>query len=550
MKNTPLFFGFIVFCILLSANTSYAQEKKDSATYYYYKIIDPKENSDLSSGYQFYKQHKDQSLLKKDTLRAINDLRMMGLSQLKMGLLHESEGTSLEALELLDSFKYNDTLKQARYGLLTHLGIVYRSSMDYDKAIEVYQKALQITHSKKDSITIINNIGNIYFDLKEYVLALNQFEMIYTKSLNHSNPLQKARVLNNLGAVQSKLQHPDALQNLNTSLSIRKEQENNTGIYQSYKNLFHYYKDKGDKKTAQLYADSAYIAVLKLNNKPYLQDALALHTELTEDAKIIEYKRLTDSIHKAEQIQKNDYSFNKYRYDKQEKIAIENELQKEKEKRLKFIYQSLAIFILIVFILVYFLLKAKSKKEKLEEIYNTETRISKKIHDEVANDVYQVMAKLQNEKDPDDQVLDDLENIYSKTRDISQENSFIDVDTNYNELLNDLLSNYKTENSSIITKDLNAIDWNAISGYKKTTLYRVLQELMTNMKKHSMASIVALSFQQEGNSIHISYSDNGIGTILKKQVGLQNVENRMESIRGTIIFETEIDKGFKAKIRI
>jgi len=63
MKNTPLFFYFIVFCILLCVNTSQAQKQKDSATYYYYKVIDPKENSDLSSGYQFYKQHKNHNRL-------------------------------------------------------------------------------------------------------------------------------------------------------------------------------------------------------------------------------------------------------------------------------------------------------------------------------------------------------------------------------------------------------------------------------------------------------------------------------------------------------
>ncbi len=71
---------------------------------------------------------------------------------------------------------------------------------------------------------------------------------------------------------------------------------------------------------------------------------------------------------------------------------------------------------------------------------------------------------------------------------------------------------------------------------------------MVNMKKHSKASLVALSFSETKNKINISYTDNGLGTNLKKSTGLLNVENRISSIKGTIIFESEINKGFKVKI--
>jgi len=486
----------------------------------------------------------------KDTLRAITDLRMIAESQLKMGLYHESEDAAIEALQLLDNLKHKDTLIRARYGLLNHLGVIYGSLNDYHKAIEVYQEALKITDKQKDSITIINNIGNIYFDLKEYDLAMGQFKMIYTKTLNHSNPLQKARILNNLGAVQSKLDLPDALKNLNKSLAIRKKEENSMGTYLTYKNLFHYYNDRNEKRKAQLFADSAYNVIIKTNNKPHIQDALALHTALSEDSKIIEYKRLTDSIHKAEQYVRNEYSFNKYRYDKQEKIAQENKLHEEIEKRLKTRYQALAAFILLLLISSYFIFKARNKKEKLEQIYITETRISKKIHDEVANDVYQIMTKLQSSTGDTDDILDDIEEIYHKTRDISKENAAIDMDEGFAEMLTHLLVAYKNNEIAVITKNLTKINWDKTTSIKKTTIYRVLQELMTNMRKHSKASIVILTFSQEKNKIHIKYQDNGVGCALKKQMGLQNAENRIASINGSIIFDTEINKGFKVKITI
>jgi len=139
------------------------------------------------------------------------------------------------------------------------------------------------------------------------------------------------------------------------------------------------------------------------------------------------------------------------------------------------------------------------------------------VHDEVANDVYQVMTKLQDNSE----ILDDLENIYSKTRDISKDNSLIELNSSFEETINELLYTYKNESVGVITKGIKIVNWNALSNIKKVTIYRVLQELMTNMKKHSQASIVAISFSKNKNKIHINYKDNGIGCDLKKQVGLK-----------------------------
>ncbi|MCD8529424.1 MAG: hypothetical protein LRY25_01160 [Flavobacterium sp.] len=45
----------------------------------------------------------------------------------------------------------------------------------------------------------------------------------------------------------------------------------------------------------------------------------------------------------------------------------------------------------------------------------------------------------------------------------------------------------------------------------KITLYRVLQELMVNMKKHSECTLVAIAFKNNPTTLEITYSDNGKG---------------------------------------
>jgi len=73
------------------------------------------------------------------------------------------------------------------------------------------------------------------------------------------------------------------------------------------------------------------------------------------------------------------------------------------------------------------------------------------------------------------------------------------------------------------------------------------------MKKHSKANFVAITFSHQSKTLKISYSDTGKGSTLeaiKTGNGLQNVENRILSIKGLIIFEPKQGTGFKAKIQI
>ncbi len=198
----------------------------------------------------------------------------------------------------------------------------------------------------------------------------------------------------------------------------------------------------------------------------------------------------------------------------------------------------------------YFVYRYRYKKAKIEEVYKTETRISKKVHDEVANDMYRVMTDLESTPNIGPNILDQLEEIYLKTRDISRETGAIDVQTDFENQLNDMLLGYKNEKVSVVTLNLKKIKWNGVSNLKKTGIYRVLQELMTNMKKHSQATSVALTFEKKDNTIAIKYSDNGVGCVIKKANGLQNTENRIRSLNGNISFDSSPGNGFKATILV
>ena len=69
---------------------------------------------------------------------------------------------------------------------------------------------------------------------------------------------------------------------------------------------------------------------------------------------------------------------------------------------------------------------------------------------------------------------------------------------------------------------------------------------MTNMRKHSEADKVLIDFSRENDLINIVYSDNGIGISgFSPKNGVQNTESRINSIGGTINFDTKTENGLK-----
>jgi tetratricopeptide (TPR) repeat protein len=543
MKQIKFSFLFFVSSIFFnSSGFLHAQKLNDSLNYYYNLSIKSKKSGDLAKSYLYFKKLKEINLNQKDLKNAVYDLSMMAKIQKDLALYSESEKTSVEALELLDKLPEDSSVINYKIGIYNNLGIVYRKIGDYDKSIELYNKIKALNTNPKNNVTIINNIGNVYNEQKKYNLALKTYKEAYKKSLLIKDKKLIARILSNLGRVQSKLNNPESIINLQNALRIRDSLNYLSGVNTSYDHLTEYYKDQNETEMALIYANKTLELAKSRNNIEYQEVALSNLIELNEFPSSAKYIILKDSIQNSKQLSKDNFTFYKYQFQEQES-KLEVSLLKTQRTLI-----ALSL-ISIISILVYYLQRNKHKKGKLEQVLITETRISKKIHDVVANDIYQVMTKIQSDNTQKETVLDDLENIYIKTRDISKENSSINVNDDFEKVLNDLLLSYKSDTVTIITRNSSKINWKSVAEIKKVTIYRVLQELMTNMKKHSKASIVVLVFSNNKKLI-INYKDNGIGCELNKNTGLQNVENRINSIQGLITFETEINNGFKSIITI
>lgn len=509
------------------------------------------------SSYYYYNESKKIFLLQNDSLQVANRLRNMAIILSDIGDYTQSDVTAIEALSYLE--KSGLTVHKA--SIYNCLAISAKKQEDYDEALYWYEMAINTTENARNKIIYLNNISNVFTLKGNYQKSISILSYIINDSLIKEDLIEKARILNNLTYAKWLLTGDESLdKQFKEALKIRIEQNNLIDQISSYDNLSEFYKNI-DKEKSKQYANKMYQISTVLNITDARLEALTnlmglYHNDLKKFQQYSGlYIQLKDSISKVRRVAKNQFA--KIRYDSEKNRAenadlkiksVQRKLELEKMKRQKIMSISFGFLFVMVVIFIYFQIKAKHKKDNLKQVYKTEERISKKVHDEVANDMYHVMTKLQNDGNDNDAVLDDLEKIYIKTRDISKENSSIDLNLDFGNVLNDLLLDYKNENVQIITRNLSKINWKNVSDRRKIGIYRVLQELMTNMKKHSAASLVVFSFSKKKKKIAIEYKDDGIGCKIKKNTGLQNAESRINTLNGSIKFESEINQGFRAKI--
>lgn len=549
MKNSISFLFFYVFlasALSIQTNKLYAQAVVDSTAYYGYLALNPKQDGDLVSAYNFFIEHKERCLATKYIEGAVHDLSMLSIIQKEFGFYHDSEASAIEAITLLDHLKVTDYSIASKISLYNELGKICRALNEDERALMYYNKAFKIATQPQQLNIIRNNKAFLYLDKKDYEAALSEFQKAYEISVTIDDKKEIARNLDNLGHTKSKLNKSGALSNLQSALSQRLELNDTEGTYASYQHLFDYYKDRNENSTAVSYLNKALALAEQLNSDPYKLAALSDYMDLNEDSLVIAYKVLNDKTNLKNSLTENKYASRKYDYTKKELEVQKNKLQKER-------FQMLIGLLLILAVFSYILLKTKHKKDKIQQVFQTETRISKKIHDELANDMSDLMNYVENELQtaPENKtkLLNSLEDVYLRTRDISTETASVDF-VNFSESLKYLLIQHNKKDVKVIVNDINIIDWLKVADHKKLAVYRCLQELMVNMKKHSNAQLVTVVFKKNKKKNEIWYRDDGQGGTIEKitQRGLKNAESRMEDVGGSLTFETSKGNGFKAVI--
>ncbi|MBL1221492.1 hypothetical protein JET18_11615 [Chryseobacterium sp. L7] len=544
MIRNLLFSLFSFFLIASCKENSKTHSNIEKADKLYEEAIKLLEKNDVKSyeklqvAITYYSKENDFSNISKSLIVQAN-------AQKNRGDFLGAESTLVEALKMMTE---ND---ESLYSLYDTMATLKLNQNQYSQAIEWYDKALSVKiESEQKRLSILNNKSVAEYKLGKYGQALDILQKLDLSKLTDLN--LKNRIKDNIEYIKwLDNNNAEAQTNIENILKLKLENNDFWGANSSYSHLAEINKKSNPEKS--LYYAKKMLDIAQLNKSPEdrleaIERIIYVEKPANTNSYFQIYKNLSDSI----QTSRNDYT-TKFAFIKYEntKVKAEN-AEKENQLLWQYLLSGLLVALLIIIIILYKKRQKKLQQEKEIEVKNTQLKISKRVHDVVANGIYQVMTKIENQENFDkENALDELEFVYEKSRDISYEKPDPENDKkDYKEEISSLIASFKNENTETYTVGNEHEIWADVSPSVFTEVYQIIRELLVNMKKHSQASRVIFKFENINHHIKIQYSDDGIGIpgdMIYKN-GLTNTGTRIAAIGGEIIFDNKSEKGLKVII--
>jgi tetratricopeptide (TPR) repeat protein len=492
-----------------------------------------------------------------------NDSLGVGKSYVNMAIIQENAGDNFGSIEtsLLASkfFKEKDTSHHSfLFCNYNNLGVTSNNLKNYKDAKRFYDKAFLFTKDPTDKLMLTNNIAVVFHNEKQYGKAVSIYKKLIDSVGNKSEFFPKL-LLNFSRSKWFDDNNYNPVKNYLLAEKLSDEQNDDWNKDAAYAYLSSYYLNKRPDSSA-FYARKMLTLAKKLKYPIDELEALQTLIKLTdgnESQKYFDnYSKTQDSLINAQNIAKNQFALIRF---ESEKSKSENlVLQKEKVinqyaiTRQKIIIWSLIIFAGVITFVVSLWIKKRKEKLILEAnnmLQYQRLNLSKKVHDVVANGIYEVMTTIENQKDiPREKILDKLELMYEKSRNLSYDNH---SQQDFQDRILGLVSSFDDENTKIIIIGNDSHFWENLSFDFKEEIYQIIRELLVNMKKHSFATQVILRFGKGNNSYEIIYSDNGVGLSenLVEKNGFTNMRSRLKEINAESMIGKSHSGGLKISIK-
>ncbi len=496
----------------------------------------------------------------KDSLQISMAYTNMAIIQLGAGDYFGSQESFLQSLNYLDKGESKNFAALA--GTYNELGTLSITLKNYNEAIGFLNRASAFKPDTALSQTILNNKATAYQRKGDYLKALAIYQKLMPV-LNKEGE-EYARVLTNAAHTQWLLDKSyQPLPQLLHALKIRQQIKDIWGESSSYFHISEYYNALNRDALAYQYAQLMYEKAIALNNPDEKLEALqqcikTVPLNLTRSY-FDRYEKLNDSLQTVRASAKNQFALIRYNI---ERHKAENlRLQKDNAAKVfqittqRIILIGVVIVVVIVIFATTFWYRKKLEHQKLEaenRIKEDKLKISKRIHDVVANGLYQVMTKIEHGVHRDEEeLLDEIEYLYDQSRDISYDKPPTAAEP-FHQQIDSLLKSFISEDVDVCIEGNNAQLWADAGPQLRTDVRMILQELLVNMKKHSGATQVVLRFAESNTQLNINYEDNGKGlpSDFHYGNGLTNTGNRINTAGGDINFANREPKGLLINLSI
>ncbi|NVK09600.1 MAG: hypothetical protein HWD89_11130 [Tenacibaculum sp.] len=550
------------------------QKTNDSillAKYFHFKALQSKLTYTNDSAFYYYH-------LSKDISKKINDSLAVGRRLLSLAILQKEAKDFLGSeVSLIEALQYLEPINSSVYLEIVYnnLGIVSEELRQQKEALSNYNKA--IIHNKENKnnggyLYIINNLGFFYQNQNQHKKAITYFNKgLSQDSVKEKFPIQYALLLENLAFSNYSLgRKENVLRQYEEVLSIREKLNDLSNLSMLHINISNYYKDLNKTKKAQHHSNEALkYAKQTHNNKKWLEALKNLSTLTTgEKSKqyLEEYITLNDSLFQNERRLKNQFAKIRYETDKKEKenvvLKTENQqkqaeiLYHKQQKTIGWLAAAIGLLLFGFSIMFYFQRRKKllyqAQLQQVQVREHERKQIAKSLHDEVAGDLRLLHRKL--EKSNLLEEAQKLDAVKENVRNLSHQLSSVSFNkvSFKNQIIN-LVSDYFEPDFKIKLNGLQNYNWTTVDNSIKRLLYLSTRESIQNCKKYAKASKIIINFSVHKKYVHLNIVDDGIGfdtNISKKGIGLQNLQERIEELNGTLTINSEVGKGTQTDIQI
>lgn len=208
--------------------------------------------------------------------------------------------------------------------------------------------------------------------------------------------------------------------------------------------------------------------------------------------------------------------------------------------------------------------RVRYKNELAIEVFNAQERERKKIGEELHDNINQLLGvvKLYIEHaqvNPEAQremlkkSAEYLKQVINEIRNLSK--SLVSPTLNDLGLLDsigELIDSIQKIKNIEIDIHKNGFREEDLTDIQKLMVYRITQEQLNNILKHSRAEHVNIAFARAGSQVHLSIEDDGIGFDTKNLtsgLGLKNIRHRLELFNGEMKIISSPDRGCKLEAK-
>ena len=415
-----------------------------------------------------------------------------------------------------------DSLR-ANYKININLGALY--NVDYNKqdsAIIYYKKALQLYRLDKDEgkklnqlFALYNNTGNAFRELKKYDSALYYYQKAEKIDLKQFDKKSKRILFSNMDANfyymkdwKNAYNYLYKYDSVNKLINLKEQNANINETEEKYDN-------------EKLRADNLEIEAKRLQNRNI---ALVLAGSILLGGVIViltysNIKRNQKLAHQKQELQMQKLT---NQLKEQELSSIDAMIEGQEKERLRI---------------------ANELHDDLGSLMATIKFHFGYLSSQNSDDLYQKTNKL-------------IEQAYEKIRNIAHaKNSGVLARDGLFKAIKHLADNYSASKKIKISVYENGLD-QRLENSVEFTLFRIVQELITNVIKHARAKAIDIHLNEFDNHLTIMVEDDGTGfnpdqiTKTSPGMGLNNIDKRVELLNGKMIIESQKESGTSIIIEI